>query len=260
MPTITKLTVRANQDTHDRADKTDKTDKSDKTDKTDKSDKLDKNRKVGMDDNVHASNPSTVCSTLKTGQLESDLEAWQNCNKEMFVRVLTGSQAKPKIAMKFLVDTGNLGRSLISERLAQTLGLQLHPTSLTIKAAQGSKIQIKGETNSIKFYIEQCPTTFNWQFLVIKDLCAPGVFGTDFLNLNNVGVQLTSFGQNHLTFMGKPDLTVPLVTPRASNLPHPLADSRFKGAGIFRQQPNKAAGQLSSALRDEAPGNTEATD
>ena len=47
-----------------------------------------------------------------------------------------------------------IGRSLISERLAQTLGLQLHPTSLSIKAAQGSRIQIKGETNTVTFAID----------------------------------------------------------------------------------------------------------
>ena len=152
----------------------------------------------------------SVCSTLKAGSSESDLRAWKTSNKVMFARVLTGSRVKPKLATKFLVDTDNLGRSLISERLAQTLGLQLHPTSLSIKAAQGSRIQIKGETNTVTFAIEQYSKTCKWNFLVIKDLCAPGVFGTDFLNTNNVGVQLTNFGQNHLTFLDRPEVRVPL--------------------------------------------------
>ena len=207
--------------------------------------------KLDGDGNVHEYKPSFVCSSIKLGPLESDLEAWRTSNKEMFARVLTGSRTKPKLATKFLVDTGNLGRSLISERLAQTLGLQLHPTVLTIKAAQGSKVQIKGETNQMTFVMEQYPTICKWKFLVIKDLCAPGVFGTDFLNANNVGVQLTRQGGNHLTFLDRPELRVPLVTPRAPNLPHPAADARFKEAGIFRQQPCSTAGQSSAALASQ---------
>ena len=65
-------------------------------------------------------------------------------------------------------------------------------------------------SNTVTFAIEQYSKTCKWNFLVIKNLCAPGVFGTDFLNTNNVGVQLTNFGQNHLTFLDRPEVRVPL--------------------------------------------------
>ena len=88
----------------------------------------------------------------------------------MFARVLTGSKDKPAVCTKFLCDTGNLGRSLVSEKFAQSLKWQTHPCKHSIKAAEGSKVTILGETNDISFIVQGHEATFKWRFLVIRNL------------------------------------------------------------------------------------------
>ena len=76
--------------------------------------------------------------------------------KCMNARVLTGSRRKPLICTKMLIDSGNSGRSLISDKLAKTLNLELHECSYSIRTAQGGKVKILGETNALKFVMEKC--------------------------------------------------------------------------------------------------------
>ena len=184
--------------------------------------------------------------------LEHDLNAWKKTGCAMFARVLTGSVDKPSLCAKFLVDSGNLGRSLVSEKLALSLKWQIHPCKHSIKSAQGNQVTILGETNPVSFIIQGCPGQFQWRFLVIRNLCAPGVFGIDFLKNFNVGIQMSRAGQNYLTFSKKTDQTVPLVPPNAPNLPPVHEDDRFLGARVFRQQavPVKAS-QTAAALQEE---------
>ena len=168
----------------------------------------------------------------------------------MFARVLTGSHFKKKVTAKFLADSGNLGRSLISEKLATSLKLQVHPCKHSIKSAQGSKVTILGETNPMVFMIEGQRRAFKWKFLVIRDLCAPGVFGIDFFNHFSVGIQMSPSGKNHLTFGKNHDQIVPLVSPNAPNLPDAQqGDKRFVGAHIFRQKSKSS--QTAAALQEE---------
>ena len=153
----------------------------------------------------------------------------------MFARVLTGSKDKPAVCTKFLCDTGNLGRSLVSEKFAQSLKWQTHPCKHSIKAAEGSKVTILGETNDISFIVQGHEATFKWRFLVIRNLCAPGVFGIDFFNNFNVGIKMNKSGINYLTFGDQGSQIVPLVSPNAPNLPPNHDDNRFVGARVFRQ-------------------------
>ena len=167
----------------------------------------------------------------------------------MFARVLTGSHFKKKVTAKFLADSGNLGRSLISEKLATSLRLQIHPCKHSIKSAQGNKVTILGETNPMAFMIEGQRRAFKWKFLVIRDLCAPGVFGIDLFNHFSVGIQMNPSGQNHLTFGKDHNQIVPLVSPNAPNLPDAHGDKRFAGAHIFRQKTKPS--QTAAALQEE---------
>ena len=64
--------------------------------------------------------------------------------KRMHARVLTGSKEKPLVSTKMLIDSGNSGRSLISENFAKVLKLQLHPCKYSIKTAQGGPVTIGG--------------------------------------------------------------------------------------------------------------------
>ena len=199
---------------------------------------------------MHASNVPENDDCVSS--LEHDLNAWRKTGCAMFARVLTGSSNKPSLCAKFLVDTGNLGRSLVSERLAQSLKWQINPCKHSIKSAQGNKVVILGETNAVSFVIQGCPEPFQWRFLIIRNLCAPGVFGIDFLTHCNVGIQMTKSGSNHLTFSKKSNQTVPLVPPNAPNLPPINEDDRFLGARVFRQQtmPMKTS-QTAAALQEE---------
>ena len=204
--------------------------------------------------NLCATNRMNVDKKSGAGatRLEHDLNAWKRTGCAMFARVLTGSANKPQLCAKFLIDTGDLGRSLVSEKLAQSLKWQINPCKHSIKAAQGSRVVILGETNAVNFIIQGCPDQFQWRFLVIRDLCAPGVFGYDFLTQCNVGIQMTKNGVNHLTFSHKSNKTTPLVPPNAPNLPPVHEDNRFFGARVFRQQaaPVKAS-QTAAALQEE---------
>ena len=68
--------------------------------------------------------------------------------KQMHARVLTGSKEKSLVCTKMLIDSGNSGRSLISENFAKALKLQLHPCKYSIKTAQGGPVTILGEKKS----------------------------------------------------------------------------------------------------------------
>ena len=107
---------------------------------------------------------------------------------------LTGSKSKPTVSAKFLCDTGNLGRSLISEKFAQTLKWESHPCKHSIKSAQGNRVTITGETNPVSFVIQGHEQPFQWRFLIIRDLCAPGVFVIDFFNHFDVAIQMSKSG------------------------------------------------------------------
>ena len=174
----------------------------------------------------------------------------------MFARVLTGSKDKPSVCAKFLCDTGNLGRSLVSEKFAQTLKWQTHPCQHSIKSAQGSRVTILGETNAVSFIVQGYAKPFKWRFLVIRDLCAPGVFGIDFFNHFNVGIKMNKSGLNHLTFDDQNNQTVPLVSPTAPNLPELHEDNRFLGAHVFRQRakPSQTAAALQEEVGKDASG------
>ena len=86
------------------------------------------------------------------------------------------------------------------------------------------------------FLIEGQEQPFRWQLLVIRDLCAPGVFGVDFINHFSVGIQMNPSGKSYLTFGKCNNQIVPLVSPNAPNLPEMHEDNRFAGAHIFRQK------------------------
>ena len=167
----------------------------------------------------------------------------------MFARILTGSKSKPTVSAKFLCDTGNLGRSLISEKFAQTLKWESHPCKHSIKSAQGNRVTITGETNPVSFVIQGHEQPFQWRFLIIRDLCAPGVFGIDFFNHFDVAIQMSKSGANFLTFGGQNPQRVPLVSPNAPNLPEMHEDNRFAGANVFRQRAKPA--QTAAALQEE---------
>ena len=169
--------------------------------------------------------------------------------KCMHARVLTGSKEKPLICAKMLIDSGNSGKSLISEKFAKTLNLQLHPCKYSIRTAQGGPVTILGETNPLKFALQGCSGEFNWPFLVVRDLCCPGVFGMDFLTFYSVGIQADKNGTNFMSFLEWPDVRVPLVEPSSSNLPEYSEDPRFKGASVFRQRTGKNT--TAAALQEE---------
>ena len=117
--------------------------------------------------------------------------------KCMNARIRTGSKRKPLICTKMLIDSGNSGRSLISEKLAKTLNLELHECKYSIRTAQGGKVKILGETNPLKFVMEKCKHTFKWPFLVVQDLCCPGVIGMDFLTYFSIGVHVFAAWFDH---------------------------------------------------------------
>ena len=169
--------------------------------------------------------------------------------KRMHARVLTGSKEKPAICAKMLNDTGCSGRSLISEKFAKTLNLQLHPCKYSIRTAQGGLVTILGETNPLQFVIQGCSGEFKWPFLVVRNLCCPGVFGMDFLTFHSVGIQTDKNGTNFMSFLEWPGVQVPLVEPESSNLPQHCEDPRFKGASVFRQRAGKNA--TAAALQEE---------
>ena len=161
--------------------------------------------------------------------------------KRMHARVLTGSKEKPLVSTKMLIDSGNSGRSLISENFAKVLKLQLHPCKYSIKTAQGGPVTILGETNQLKFALQNCNGVFKWPFLVVRDLCCPGVIGMDFITFHNVGIQVNKHAGNFMSFLEWPGIQVPLVEPNSPNLPEPREDPRFQGASIFRQRGGKGA-------------------
>lgn len=97
--------------------------------------------------------------------------------------------------------------------------------------------------------IEGQEQPFRWQLLVIRDLCAPGVFGIDFINHFSVGIQMNPSGKNYLTFGKCNNQIVPLVSPNAPNLPEMHEDNRFAGAHIFRQKEKPS--QTAAALQEE---------
>ena len=199
---------------------------------------------------VHESNNPTA-SVQSASSLEQDVDAWKKTGCAMFARILTGSKSKPTVSAKFLCDTGNLGRSLISEKFAQTLKWESHPCKHSIKSAQGNRVTITGETNPVSFVIQGHEQPFQWRFLIIRDLCAPGVFGIDFFNHFDVAIQMSKSGANFLTFGGQNPQRVPLVSPNAPNLPEMHEDNRFAGANVFRQRAKPAqtaAGEISSDL------------
>ena len=169
--------------------------------------------------------------------------------KCMHARVLTGSREKPAICAKTLIDTGCSGRSLISEKFAKTLNLQLHPCEYSIRTAQGGPVTILGETNPLQFAMQGCSGEFKWPFLVVRDLCCPGVFGMDFLTFHSVGIQTDKNSTNFMTFLEWPGVRVPLVEPDSSNLPDHHEDPRFRGASVFRQRAGKNA--TAAALQEE---------
>ena len=84
--------------------------------------------------------------------------------KRMHARVLTGSKEKPAICAKMLIDTGCSGKSLISEKFAKTLNLQLHPCKYSIRTAQGGQVTILGETNPLQFAMQGCSGSLSGLF------------------------------------------------------------------------------------------------
>ena len=169
--------------------------------------------------------------------------------KQMHARVLTGSKEKPLVCTKMLIDSGNSGRSLISENFAKALKLQLHPCKYSIKTAQGGPVTILGETNQLKFALQNCSGVFKWPFLVVRDLCCPGVIGMDFITFHSVGIQVNKHIGNFMSFLEWPNVQVPLVEPSSPNLPEAREDPRFQGASIFRQR--SAKGATAAACQEE---------
>ena len=68
-----------------------------------------------------------------------DINCMLKKGKCMNIHVLTGSKDKPLICTKMLVDSGNSGRSLISEKLAKTLNFKLHACKYSMHTAKGEK-------------------------------------------------------------------------------------------------------------------------
>ena len=197
------------------------------------------NRSQNMDDNLMTTQDVDKCM----------IDSMVARGKRMHARVLTGSKEKPAICAKMLIDTGCSGKSLISEKFAKTLNLQLHPCKYSIRTAQGGQVTILGETNPLQFAMQGCSGEFKWPFLVVRNLCCPGVFGMDFLTFYSVGIQTDKNGTNYMSFLEWPGVNVPLVEPDSSNLPQYHEDPRFKGASVFRQRAGK--NPTAAALQEE---------
>ena len=63
-------------------------------------------------------------SNIDHKAVDRDCEAWKETGAKMYLRVLTGSQAHPFITTKALVDTGDLGPSLVSDKCNGKSALQ----------------------------------------------------------------------------------------------------------------------------------------
>ena len=79
-----------------------------------------------------STNPSTFSmhedSNTEYKAVNRDCEAWKETGGKMYLRVLIGSQAHPFITTKALVDTGDLGPSLVSEKFCKYIQWQITPT------------------------------------------------------------------------------------------------------------------------------------
>lgn len=166
--------------------------------------------------------------------------------KEMFARVLTGSVHNPRpTALKALVDTGDLGKSLMSFELAKHLNLKLNKCKFMVKTAEGSPVKIMGQTNFIKFHLEEKPELMEWDFLVVRDLVSPLILGMDFLTEFSARVTISKSAENWLHFGSNDFDKIPLTAPGAPNMPK---DPRFSNARIFRQRGREARSAAAAAV------------
>ena len=161
-------------------------------------------------------------------------EAWKETGAKMYLRVLTGSQAHPMVTTKALVDTGDLGPSLVSDKFAKYMGWQILPTQHKVgQAVQGKPAPVLGRTKVLSFCLENFSQIFNWKFVVIKDLFTPIIFGYDWLSVLGATIELDQKGNNFMHVYKEKSISAPLVNQSAQIMP---PGGKWAGAQIFKQK------------------------
>ena len=166
--------------------------------------------------------------------VDRDCEAWKETGAKMYLRVLTGSQAHPFITTKALVDTGDLGPSLVSDKFAKYMQWQICPTEHKVaQAVNSNSAPVLGRTKALSFCLENFPQVFTWRFVVIKDLFTPMIFGYDWLTVHNTTIQLDLRGNNFLHVNKVQSVRAPLINQAAPIMPPGV---KWAGAKTFKQK------------------------
>ena len=173
-------------------------------------------------------------SNIDHKAVDRDCEAWKETGAKMYLRVLTGSQAHPFITTKALVDTGDLGPSLVSDKFAKYMQWQICPTEHKVaQAVNSNSAPVLGRTKALSFCLENFPQVFTWRFVVIKDLFTPMIFGYDWLTVHNTTIQLDLRGNNFLHVNKVTSLNAPLINQAAPIMP---PGGKWAGAKTFKQK------------------------
>ena len=160
-----------------------------------------------------------------SNHLPQDIEEYVNTltsrlqdSKRTFVRIKFVRRAVISMA---LVDSGNLSKTLISEKLAKILGLKITPINVNLRSPDQQTIQVLGQTN-ISFYLEGVKKQFSQCAYVIKDLSFPVNLGRLFLGDARAHLD---FLAETLSF-GRGEGAVALLD-KSSRLGAPSLDTRF---------------------------------
>jgi hypothetical protein len=103
----------------------------------------------------------------------------KNSSNSAYVRIKI---FKKPIVAKMLIDSGNLVSDLISEDIAKSLRVKSKPTRKTVgTAAKGGSVEIIGQSEPIKIFLENVPRPVIIRPYIVKNLSHPINVGRDFL-------------------------------------------------------------------------------